>query len=245
MSYLTKAVTVLRTEGVSGLITKGLPFIYNRHIAPLLPKEIAVYNGTNINANQSSHLVFPFRVADRPSYESGLISSLEAHVTEGDHTVIVGGGWGVTAVKAAQSAGDSGSVTVYEGSASEIEKIKWTVQLNTVPDVISVHHNIVGSLVSLRGNAGDPTQLSPTELPECDVLELDCEGSEIHILKNMDIRPRVIIVESHGMYDVPPTKIKSLLNELSYTVVSEEIADEGERNHCVENDIFVLTAVRE
>ena len=37
----------------------------------------------------------------------------------------------------------------------------------------------------------------PEELPSCDVLELDCEGSEIDILRRMVITPRVIIVEIH------------------------------------------------
>jgi hypothetical protein len=44
---------------------------------------------------------------------------------------------------------------------------------------------------------GDPSQLAtlvvaPVELPGCDVLELDCEGAEIVILRDMTIRPRVV-----------------------------------------------------
>jgi hypothetical protein len=39
-------------------------------------------------------------------------------------------------------------------------------------------------------------QVTPAELPECDVLELNCEGSEIGILRNMTIRPRAIAVET-------------------------------------------------
>jgi hypothetical protein len=45
--------------------------------------------------------------------------------------------------------------------------------------------------------------ISPAELPECDILELDGEGAESLILRNMTIRPRVIAVETHGVYGAP------------------------------------------
>lgn len=73
---------------------------------------------------------------------------------------------------------------------------------------------------------------------------MDCEGAEIEILENLTIRPRVILVESHGMLDAPSSEIEELLNELSYSVKSKEIADRGLEDTCLEYDIYSLTAVQ-
>jgi hypothetical protein len=42
--------------------------------------------------------------------------------------------------------------------------------------------------------------LPPSELPPCNVLELDCEGAEVEILREMNIQPRVILVETHDHF---------------------------------------------
>jgi hypothetical protein len=81
-------------------------------------------------------------------------------------------------------------------------------------------------------------------LPECDVLLLDCEGSEIGILEKLTVQPRVILVESHGMYDSPSQEIEELLKRQSYSIKSKEPAVK-ESEFCCDNDIYSITAVRE
>lgn len=245
MNYLTKAITVLRSDGPLGLLSKGVPFVYNRHIAPLMPRAIAEYNGVDVRAARYFDSVLPWRDKDKPHYESGLVSGLEDYVEPGDGIAIVGGGWGVTAVKAAQQAGRSGEVTVYEGSAKEVDHVRDTIAVNGVSDRVTVVHGVVGPTISLRGEAGEAAHLTPEELPECDVLELDCEGSEIEILNSIEIRPRVILVESHGLKDAPSSEVEELLKDLSYSVESKEVADEGLRKFCNENDIYSIVAVRQ
>jgi hypothetical protein len=196
MNYLTKAIAVLRRDGLLGLLNKGVPFVYNRHIAPIMPRTNAVYIGVDVEAARYFDSILPWRDKNKPHYESGLVSGLEDYVETGDSIVIVGGGWGVTAVKAAQQAGSSGKVTVYEGSAKEIDHVKNAVERNGVSGRVKIIHSIVGPIVSLRGEAGKATHTPPDELPECDVLELDCEGSKIEILESITIRPRVILIES-------------------------------------------------
>jgi hypothetical protein len=86
--------------------------------------------------------------------------------------------------------------------------------------------------------------VQPSDIPDCDVLELDCEGAEDTILSELEIKPRVILVETHGSHDTPPSRVKTLLSELSYEIKSIKIAAEDRRQLCEENDIYVVTALR-
>lgn len=63
--------------------------------------------------------------------------------------------------------------------------------------------------------------------------------------ENLSIRPRVIIVETHGMNDAPSSKIEELLEAMSYSVTSKEVAEKEVEEFCAKNDTHTLTAVRE
>lgn len=245
MKIFTRSIEVLREEGPYELLKRGIPHIHNSYIAPLLPKTNASYNGVNVTTPPYFDTIAPGRQIDRPYYESGLVSGIQEYVRRGDHVVIVGGGWGVTAVKAAQNVENSGKLTVYEGSDKQVDRVQQTIKKNNTSDITEIVHGIVGPKISLLNKEKKATRISPEELPECDVLELDCEGAEVDILKNLAICPRVILVESHGMYDAPSSKIEELLNELSYSVKSKQVADRGSEEFCIKNDIYSLVAVQE
>ena len=244
MKYLSKAANILKRGGPVALLKKTIPFVHNTYIAPQLPRVGCTYNGVEVNAARRFDSVLPWRDPDDPHYESGLISGLEKYVNERNKVVIVGGGWGVTAVKAAQNVGDSGKVVVYEGSKNYANYIQETVEKNNIAEKVDIIHGIVGPKIHLYDESRGAPRVSPEEIPECDVLVLDCEGAEIEILKNIMIRPMVILVESHGIYDAPSSKVKRLLNSLSYSVRSKEIARRTS-DFCYENDIYSLVAVRE
>jgi hypothetical protein len=166
------------------------------------------YNGVPVKAGRLFDTALPEREGHRPEFESGLISVISRHFSPGDDVVIIGGGWGLTAVAAARQVGSSGSVTVFEGAQREFKRVKETVTLNSVSDIVEVQHAIVGPKVNLKSAAGDPSRIPPDQLPHCDVLELDCEGSEIGILQNLSLRPENISVETHGIYDSPTNEVK-------------------------------------
>ncbi|SFS48256.1 FkbM family methyltransferase [Halostagnicola kamekurae] len=247
MNTLIKAIRILRREGPFELLKRGVPYLIDNYVGPLLlPKPYVQYNSVDVNTGKYFDSIAPWRCnQNRPDYESGLVSGIEEFTEEGDNVVIVGGGWGVTAVKAAQKVGNSGRVTVYEGSERQINHVQETIRKHNLSDRVDVVHGIVGPEISLRGEAKNASRVSPEQLPECDVLELDCEGAEIEILENLTIQPRVILVESHGIRDSPSSKVEELLNDLSYSVKSKEIADRGREDVCLENDIYSLTAVQE
>lgn len=149
MDYITRAIHVLRREGPLRLFKKSIYFTYNHHIAHLLPKTDAQYNGVNVHTYRYLDSIIPWESKDEPHYESGIISGLKGYVEEGDSIVIVGGGWGVTAVKAAKSTGDTGKVTVYEGAVKKVGHIKKTAEKNNVLDTVEIIHGYVGSPISL------------------------------------------------------------------------------------------------
>lgn len=171
-----------------------------------------------------------------PDYEGPLIAGIRSHVIAGDNVVVVGGGRGVSSVAAAHRAGSDGNISTYEGSAKRHELTTETVDLNNVDDVVAVNHAIVGEAVDLADEPGGAETVAPTDLPDCDVLVLDCEGAEVGILESLDQRPRVLIVETHAFLDSPEADVRAALDELSYEVVDRGVEVE-------EMGVYVLTAV--
>jgi hypothetical protein len=106
---------------------------------------------------------------------------------------IVGGGYGVSTVVAARHAE---AVTVYEGGAEWAMKVDQTASTNEVSDRVIVRNEVVGEANDVYGETMGNV-IPPEQLPECDVLELDCEGAEEEIINDMGLSPRVIIVEMH------------------------------------------------
>lgn len=214
---------------ISPMIMSVLQSIYDSTIRPMLPRKLGVWNGVVVRVPKL------FDMTDiNPHYEGPSVRGIRNHVRSDDTVVVIGGGLGVSTVVACRH---GESVTVYEGSAERLEFLHETLKLNQVEDSVTVKHSVVGPEKSLGGERGNPDQVDPADLPECDVLEMDCEGAEIGILQKMTIRPRVIIVECHGKYDTPESAVRAELVQRGYEVVNctEEYPDNG---------IYVLTAVR-
>lgn len=160
----------------------------------------------------------PVKTELNPGYEEALLTGIHSAVHTGDNVVIIGGGWGISSIVAAKCAGENGAVNVYEGSRSEVSKIKKTVRLNNVSEHVSINHAIVCKAVSLRGcNDERPKIIKADDLPPCNTLAIDCDGAEFDILKNLTSKPRSIVVEHHmvktdsQMIEYKPNKIKDMV----------------------------------
>ena len=99
---------------------------------------------------------------------------------------------------------------------------------------INVHHAVVAKIVGTfhvvgTFNGGVASDLGPvlppSQLPTCNVLEMDCEGAEVEILREMTIQPRVIVVETHGLYGAPTDLVASLLEKRGYVVSDRGVAE--------------------
>jgi hypothetical protein len=86
--------------------------------------------------------------------------------------------------------------------------------------------------------------LPPSQLPPCDVLQLDCEGAEVEILRELTIQPRLILVETHGLYGAPTDVVASLLENCGYIVSDRGVAEPSQAALCAEKDVRVLLGIK-
>jgi hypothetical protein len=134
-----------------------------------------------------------------PDHEHASINSLRHLTRRGDSVVVGGGGWGASTVVATRMTHFEGGVTTFEPSSEMTRTIDRTIEVNNVSGLVTVEHASIGPVREANERyfgAADGEQLPPTAVPECDVLELDCEGAELDILEALGVRPRVIIALS-------------------------------------------------
>lgn len=176
-----------------------------------------------------------------PQMEAATSAALRRRVRRGDDVVVVGGGQGVTTVVVARMIHYEGTVTTYEANAEMLETLERTVRVNRVDDLVTLEHAVVGSVSERAVEAfgpGDGDRLDPADLPPCDVVEIDCEGAELEVLRGMECRPRVIVVETHEPIGIPPEDAAEPLEEMEYEIANAEPAG-------MHGELDVLTAVRE
>lgn len=223
-SRLQQANEIRSEQGSIALLVKAIGFIYRRTLRRILPTT-GYYTNAGIPVRERKPLdsVIPgIPYTDNPDHESALISELRDKVQPGDQVVVIGAGSGTTSVIAANLVTESGSVIAFEGSGSRVRQARKTIALNGVQGRSKVRHAVVGPAIHLSSSAENEVErLPPTELPDCDVLELDCEGAERKILDEMKITPRIIIVETHPHLNAGPDDIREILQRKGYSVVNE------------------------
>ncbi|MBO0662454.1 FkbM family methyltransferase [Jiella sp. MQZ9-1] len=183
-------------------------------------------------------------LADIPDYEEALVAGLRRTLRSSDRVVVVGGGWGVTATVAAQHVGRWGSVRCFEGSAEGVRRVRKTCRLNDVSCQVRIEHAVVGEAHQVYGTMPTGAALAGRDLPDCDLLELDCEGAELAILRDLQIRPRTILVETHGVHGAASQEVARVLSKLGYHVRDCGYAEPRLREICMPRDIRVLQATR-
>jgi hypothetical protein len=161
--------------------------------------------------------------------EAELVESIREFVRQKEDAVVVGAGAGISTVWMARRVGLNGSVIAYEAGGENIDNIKNTLELNQVSNIAEVHHASVGPTISVRGSAKNSDDLSAKDLPKCDILELDCEGAELDIIKKLEIQPRLIIVETHGIYEASEEDVTKELKNKNYNIIDRkpEIEEKG------------------
>lgn len=155
-----------------------------------------------------------------PTKSGGEVNAHKALTSSGDTVVIIVGGRGVSAVHAARQCLPGGHVYVYEPSAHQCDTIQTTLDLNEINNA-TIKNSCVGPLYdcwnSHDGCQSAVDRVSETnvhELPNHDVLELDCEGAEFQIIPDLietSLRPRILIIEVHHTYG----NVTRLFDELS------------------------------
>jgi hypothetical protein len=247
MNLIRRAILALRENGLQYVLSEALPHVHNHYIRDHVKRRETKLNGVKTRYKRIGDDIVPWR-AGHPTpedYESGIVDSLRTHVREGDEVVVVGCGWGVSATVAAKTTGSTGQVTAYEASPKQAEFAQETIELNGIEDQVDIKIGVVSQAVSTYNSDQSKNIISPSYLPECDVLEMDCEGAEMTILDKLEIRPRIIIVETHGVFDSPTELVIEKLKSRNYKIESQECAETGEYEQmCHERDVKVVTAIR-
>lgn len=233
------------------LIRRGTSWAYRRSLRHLIPVREAVrFAGVDIDMDRKfgDSLLIPqhYRsmLMDIPDYEQALVRGLNMYVKSGMTVVIVGGGIGVTAVIAAQIVGPLGRVICYEGSQINVGRIRETARRNGVSHQLEVHYGLVGPAIAIYHNDNAAPTVDIGNLPECDVMEMDCEGSEKYIIADLSIHPQHIIVETHGVYGASTDEIDTLLRQRGYDTLHLGLAEPRAEAACIKKDIRVIAAIR-
>lgn len=244
-----QVASIVREGGVGSLAYRALGFGYRRGLRGFFPSDPVRYAGVPIDLDRcAADRMVPADwlpdLHDKPRYEEALVTGLRMQVRAGDRVVVVGCGLGVTAVVAAECAGSQGRVDCYEGSFQQYCRARKTFKRSKMP-TLHLHHAVVGESIAVYGDpAGRGASVSPRDLPVCEVMELDCEGAELPILRAMTVRPRAIVVETHGAYGAPTEVVAGELETLGYDVDDLGLAEPCLHVLCEQNDIRVLSAVR-
>jgi len=160
-----------------------------------------------------------------PDYEATVVEALRRRVSRGDSVVVVGGGWGTTAVVAAGMTHFEGTVTTYEPSAKMRRLLERTVGVNRVGAVVTIEPAAVGPVSESSERIFGPREgprVSPSALPASDVLDLDCEGAELDVLRGIELEPRLITVEAHPHLGCSCAAVEAQLERLGYEIIEAE-----------------------
>lgn len=234
MKRLLKSANRIRKQhGYRTLLSRGTRYVedeiakrYETYVWDQLPATADHGRRNTVKVAEYEHRLFDSLVpwhtpSNIPDYKQPNVTQVRNRVEPGDYVTVIGGGQGVTSVVAARQTGPDGHVVIFEGSEERAQSIRDSVQLNGVSDVCEVRTAIVGTGLSVEG-AKSTTSISPEKLSPVDVLEMDCEGAEIQILRQLEIRPRTIIVESHHNMEFAPygseDQLRHVLEGLGYCI---------------------------
>jgi hypothetical protein len=135
---------------------------------------------------------------DQEDYEKGLSNARKCVLGKGDSYTIVGGGHGITAIKAS---GTADHIVVYEASSEQTKIIRENLELNEVVNV-DVRNAIVGQIEYQEDEKfREVPSIQPNEITTTSCLELDCEGAEQKIFDNLGFQLKKLIVEFHPFHN--------------------------------------------
>lgn len=239
-----KISKALDEGGITTLVIRTIRYLHKNSTRKIMPNlgSYHVYGPYSVIKVENRKLLDTY-LYDRTepirlSYERNMIKALVENIEFGDVVTVVGGGKGVTATVAYRESGRP--VRIYEPNSELVDRLSFVENENMVE--FEVEHALVGEAVNVQGNISNAKIVDPSDLEECDVLEIDAEGAELDIINKMDIDPRVIVVESHGIFDSPTDQVRSALNRQDYRVIEKGLAN-GTSNH-KDRDVKALVAVK-
>lgn len=225
MSKLSKKLlNKFQKDGLIPLLYAGIRYVYINTIRPNLScqryyeiRGITVYSSTICEKRLDG--VFGIDRSWPQNHKKPNCDFIRKYADKGDTVVIIGGGYGISSVVAATTVGQTGTVSIYEAAEKLIDELLNTLSVNEVAKQTNVYHAAVGNVVDLKSSTGEAEKVQPVDLPSCDVIEMDCEGSEIDIIPKLSTSINTIIVETHPSKGVPTTTVEGALEDQGWEIV--------------------------
>lgn len=214
-----------------------------KFIKHILPAQQTRYNGVPVPRADSGYVPWRTRSESNPTYEQALIAAIKEGVEVGNRVTIIGGGYGVSAVIAAECAGENGDIVCFEAAGEAAARAKETVAMNEMADRVTIKHAVVETAGDTRGNDLGK-QISFSAIDCTDVLVIDVDGAELALLEEVadgECRPRTLIVEHHATPDGEPYRP----DEVKDVIVSAGYGDMRVRSRAIppayggEESVFV------
>jgi hypothetical protein len=189
---------------IKGIMTKGYLCIYEIYF-PIRPKYFF------------QQFLYFFHVY--PEYfitdELGFINSYSKIYLENMRILQIGLGSGITLIHNTKNGGNF--VTAIEASKVQIEKALKNIRLNDISEKqYKIIHGFSGNPTGVYDGFDIDTKYINFNSLDFDILELDCEGSEVELLASLYKKPRFILVEFHPM-----------LRNMDYFAISSDLSRKG------------------
>ena len=154
--------------------------------------------------------------------ELGILISHDLVTNDEDIICAVGVGNGISLIHNCLKDKPEKSFIGIEASSEQVKATVKNANLNNVSD--SKYTLLNGFGGTKESNIyGDKKQISDDFIDinqlKFDVLELDCEGAELHILTNLTVKPKHIIVETHpSLVIIDYEQLLDLMNSKGYSL---------------------------
>lgn len=155
--------------------------------------------------------------------ELGIIKIHDKIYDKDDIILAVGLGSGISLVHNCNKPRIAKSFIGIEASTNNINHSIMNAQLN---GIIDTQYKLINGFAGIPTNVINESSLRQVDYIDInkmsfDVLELDCEGSEIEILNTLTARPKHIIVEMHPMFrEINITEFLNMMSLKGYDLSS-------------------------
>jgi len=231
--------------GMKAITLESIGMIHRRILRPYLPETNLTpeFSGINVPSAEVDSRYFDQIVpwatpGNRKWHEHDLIKVARSTISRGIRVIVVGGGTGASTVHCAREVDSLGEILVFEASSEMAEICRRTINANSTPCPVTVRNQTVGEAVKLYGDDAPSDTVSPIELPEADVMVLDCEGAEKEIISSEYDLPNKLVVETHGVFGATTEEVEKILINRGYKV--QRVGNES-----ITDDVRILRAEKE